>query len=420
MSSQQRNIVILGASVSGLQVAHYFLQHTLPALKKKGTGVNYHVYLINPSSDYYFRVASPRTSASDDLLPAHKIILDLVKPFEKYSKSDFTFIQGSATGLDTSLRTVKYSRSKYLEEETLEYHALVVTTGSKTHASVYSMHTDTPSLLNDLKSMNNQVKTAKDIVLSGGGSTSIEAAGELGELLNGSPGWFSTPTRKVNIRLLTSSDRLLPTIRSDIGKIAEQKLKALGVEVVYKTAVTSAEPSKDGRTQITLSNGQKQEVDLYIPAHGVTPNSSWLPKSLLDDRGYLKTNSQTTRVDAAGPRVYSIGDIASFSRNNILDIQEALPVLMINFTRDLLSYDPASPNQKPKGSDRVFKPIEKDTTIIPIGSGGGVGAVFGWKLPSWAVWLIKSRDFMVGMSAAPLVSGDRVKKEFKWLPVEVV
>ena len=58
---------------------------------------------------------------------------------------------------------------------------------------------------------------------------------------------------------------------------------------------------------------------------------------------------------------------------------------------------------------RPFKQTVTETQIVPIGPKGGVGAVFGWRVPSLAVWGFKSRDFMIGMVPGT-VRGDQFKK----------
>ena len=189
------------------------------------------------------------------------------------------------------------------------------------------------------------------------------------------------------------------------------------MKVIYNTRVTESSPTKDGRTSLTLKNGDRLEADLYVPAHGVQPNSSWIPDQLLNDKGYLVTNS-TLRVDEAGPRVYAFGDVASYSRNNFWDIMQGLPVLVTNLKRDLLSFNSMLPDQKPGGKDREFKPDTRESMIVPIGSGGGVGAMMGWKVPSWFVWMLKGRDYMLGLSGLPALTGDNVKKEVKWTKEE--
>ncbi|KAF2112606.1 hypothetical protein BDV96DRAFT_153492 [Lophiotrema nucula] len=417
--AENRNIVVLGGSFGGLMTAHYTIQHLLPSLNAK-KDARYKVYLISPSSDFYFRIASPRVATSTKLMPAEKIFFDLHEGFKRYPENEFSFIQAPATGLDPSSRTVFYKRSEYLGEESLTYHALVVATGSRTFEPAYSQSIDKDTTLNAIKSMNRRISSAKDVLIVGGGPTGVEHAGELGELLNGKPGWFSTPTPKANITLVTASNQLLNPLRPAIGKIAEEKLKKLGVNVLYNTRVANHTEGSNGRTTVTLAKGDTLEVDVYVDAHGVQPNSEFLPETLLTDKGYLKTNSQTLRVEKAGPRVYSIGDVASFSRNKVLDIYDAFPVLVVNMRRDLLSYNAADPGALPVGKDRVFKPNETEMMIAPIGSAGGVGAIFGWKVPNWFVWLIKSRDFMISMGTKELINGEKVKKEIVWTKEEAV
>jgi NADH dehydrogenase FAD-containing subunit len=411
--TEQRNIVVLGASAAGLQSTHYIMKHILPALKKSKQEAKYHVYLINPSSDWWFRVASPRVAASTTRMSTEQILFDIRTGLKQYSKDDITFIEGTATGVSESTRAITYRQSQASTEETLSYHALIVATGSRTYHQAFSMSADTQTTLDSIKYTNEKVQTAKDIVIVGGGPTAVEFAGEVAEHRNGKPGWFSKPSRKTNITLITASDKLLPALRPAIAKAAEAKLTALGVEVLYKQRVVNTQTSGE-RTIITLGKGNTLEADLYVPAYGVEPNSSFLPSHLLNEKNYLETNSSTLRVDAAGPRVYSIGDVASYSRNSAVDIINSLPVLFVNLKRDLMSYNAMLPDQKPNGKDRIFVKDEREMQIVPIGFGGGVGAIMGYRVPSWFVWLLKGRDFMLGMSGAPTVNGNSMKKEVVW------
>ncbi|KAF2624808.1 FAD/NAD(P)-binding domain-containing protein [Macroventuria anomochaeta] len=417
--TEQRNIVVLGASAAGLQSTHYIMNHILPTLKQSKKDAKYHVYLINPSSDWWFRVASPRVAASTSRMASEKILFDIRPGLKRYSKDDITFIEGTATGLSEPTRAVTYRRSGASIEETLSYHALIVATGSRTYHQAFSMSAATQTTLDSIKYTNEKVRTAKDIVIVGGGPTAVEFAGEVAEHRNGKPGYFSKVSKKANITLMTASDKLLPALRPAIAKAAEAKLKALGVEVLYKQRVVDASTSGD-RTLITLAQGDRIEADLYVPAFGVEPNSSFLPSHLLDDKNYLRVNEKTLRVDDAGPRVYSIGDVASYSRNSILDIMNSFPALFVNLKRDLLAYNAMLPDEKPKGKDRLYVRDDKEMQIVTIGSGGGVGAIMGWKVPSFFVWMIKGRDFMVGMSGASTANGDSMKKEIAWTKEEAV
>lgn len=351
-------------------------------------------------------------------MAAEKIVFDIKSGFKKHSSQDFTFIEATATGLNTSARTVSYRTSKATADEYLHYHALVIATGSRTYYQAFSQSAATQETLNAIKATNSKVQSAKDIIVVGGGPTAVEFAGEVAEHRNGKAGWFSNAEHNVKITLITATDRLLPQGRAALSKTAEKKLKALNVDVLYNTRVSDTSEDKRGRTIVTLANGKKLEADLFVPAYGVEPNSSWLPAELLDSKKYVLANDTTLRVDAAGPRVYSIGDIASYSPNNIWDILASLPVLAVNMKRDLLSYNAKLPHEKPKGKDRLRVKDGKGGMVVTIGSGGGVGEIMGWRVPSWFVAFMKGRDLMVGMSGLSTVNGGSVKKEVKWTAAE--
>ena len=90
-----------------------------------------------------------------------------------------------------------------------------------------------------------------------------------------------------------------------------------------------------------------------------------------------------------------------------------IPVLASNMKRDLLASHEGGIGAKPQGKDRIYEPELKELQIVPVGRGGGVGSIYGWRVPSWAVWLIKARDYMVP-SAGDWVFGKREEKEVKW------
>ena len=45
--------------------------------------------------------------------------------------------------------------------------------------------------------------------------------------------------------------------------------------------------------------------------------------------------------------------------------------------------------------EKKYKQVQSDMMMVPIGPKGGVGVIFGWRVPSWLVWLIKSRTFFI-------------------------
>jgi hypothetical protein len=90
----------------------------------------------------------------------------------------------------------------------------------------------------------------------------------------------------------------------------------------------------------------------------------------------------------------------------------SVSTLATNMKRDLLAAHPDA-NRLPQGKDRLYELEKREMQIVPVGRSKGVGAIFGWRVPSWFVWLLKGRDFM--LSKGPdKVNGNEVAKEKVW------
>ncbi|KAJ9666742.1 hypothetical protein H2201_003146 [Coniosporium apollinis] len=424
--STTKNIVILGASFSGLSVAHYFLKHILPSLP--ASSGPYHVYLINPSDSFYWRIGAPRVVVSNDLLPISRSFYPIADGFTQYGSDRFTFIQGTATSLDTSARTVTVvpctedGAEQHDRTRQLPYYALVIATGTRTPSKALSTHTTTKVAKDAIADLQTRLPRAKTVLIAGGGPAGVETAGEIGEQLNGRAGFAAKRPGKTHatITLVAGGSRLLSALRPALAKTAEGYLNKVGVDVIYNVKMESATPTGDGKTEVRLSNGETRVVDVFIPATGVEPNTEFLPAHLKNEKGYVKTNPSTLRVDEAGPRVYCLGDVGTYTRGGVMDIYDAVPVIMTNISRDLhAAVGSEKNNGLPTGKDRAYKPNLKETQLVPVGRSVGVGAVFGWKLPSTMVWAIKGRDYLTG--AAPSIQmGTKWKKDavHKWTPVD--
>lgn len=368
---------------------------------------------MDPSSKWYMRHASPRAAASAELVPAEKVFLSIEPGLHQYGDK-VKFIQGKAITWDDKARNVTIQKADETSE-VVSYWALVLATGTKAASPLHSLQgTDYTDIQAAIRSLHSQLANAREIVIAGGGPAGVETAGELGEALNGVAGWFSSwPSNpKAKITLITSSSKLLPILRQSLSDQAETYLNRVGVDVRYNTKISSSKTLPNGKTKLILHDGEELEPDVYIPAMGVKPMSEYVPEHLKNKRGKVIQNTATLRVDAAGPRVYAIGDIGSYSSDSIFDILEGVPVMETNLKRDLLASH-ANPDTKPTGKDREFKKTETEMQIVPVGRAKGVGAVFGWRVPSWLVWLIKGRDYMVPKGSTK-IDGSEWAKEVVW------
>lgn len=334
--------------------------------------------------------------------------MNIPEQFKRYPTHVFHFVHGTAFKLDHTNRSVLIR----LFDETqtvLSFHALVIATGASTPSPLHGLNKSNETTLRDSWAVFREaLPAAKHIILAGGGPTAIETAGELGEYLNGRAGRFDPrlANPKVAITVVTSGAQILPTLRQSLATKAEKYLAQLGVTVIKNNRVEAVEPPNAGmegalasKATLTLADGKSLQADLYIPATGTRPNIDFIDEVLLKD-GRVETNPSTLRVDKAGVRIYAIGDVASYAQPTVHGILGAVPILAGNLKRDLIG----------TGEDRVFKEDVRETQFVPIGQSKGVGAVMGYQLPSYLVWLIKGRDYAL-WTTGKLWNGEQWSKE---------
>lgn len=415
--ADEKNIIILGASYAGLSVAHYLLKHIMRKLPVKES---LKVVLINTSSQVFCRPACPRAMIADDMFHQEKLFVDIKSQFAQYRVYDFRFIQGKTTELDYQARSVTLLTNSG-SVETISFHAVVIATGASTPSPLLSLNKDVEFLHHCWESFRTALSTAKHIVIAGGGPAGIETAGELGEYLNGRAGFFDSRLSDPNVAItvVTRGGKILPALRPSITRKAEVLLAKLGVTVVKNSCVRSVEPEGAGtdaslltaKTTVHLEDGTSLQADIYIPATGTTPNTDFITdRFLLAPDGRVNTNTSSLRVDAAGrgARVYAIGDASTFARPAVHSILSAVPVLCANMRRDLLRA--AGESLASLGEDQVFQEDKRETQMVALGQGKGVGAAMGYQLPSFLVWLVKGRDYWL-WTTGDLWSGKKWDKE---------
>ncbi|OAK94531.1 FAD/NAD(P)-binding domain-containing protein [Phaeosphaeriaceae sp. SRC1lsM3a] len=382
-SPPTKTILILGASYAGLSLTHHLLKHVLPSLP------DHKIVLVAPSKDVMCRPACPRAMLADEYFDQSKLFVDIHAQLVQYPSDKWEFVHGAAVGVDHVARTARIGFGG--KEQVIAFHALVVATGTSTPSPLLS---NGPFRKEAWDTLRSSLPSARKIVVAGGGPTGVEVAGELGSHLNsGSEG------RRVEVTLVTSGERILPSLRPALAKTAEKYLSDLGVKILTGTKVVSVEPENAGRDVaattssaiVSLSSGEELEADISIPATGTRPNTAFLAKELLDENGKVKTNAKTLRADSVGDRIYALGDCSNAFRPAVHNVLAAVPVLSNNIAKDLH----AAAGVGAVKEDKLFVEDTRETQLVPIGNKKGVGAAMGWKLPSWLVWMIKGRDYWI-------------------------
>lgn len=168
-------ILILGGAFAGMSAAHYALKHVIPRLPKK-SDTSYNVTIVNPSKDFYWRVAAPRVTASKELMPYSKLFYP-IEPAFAYAKDKFTFVQGKATHVDPAGQTVSVETVSG-EQKSIPYAALVIATGFTSPSPLFTQTTDRAALEATYDAFHSQLKNAKTVVIGGAGPVGVETAGE--------------------------------------------------------------------------------------------------------------------------------------------------------------------------------------------------------------------------------------------------
>ena len=375
--SDTHNIVILGGSYSGLGVAHGLLK-ALPRLKTQ-TGKSYKVTMISNSTHFWFSVGAPRAM----FIPFPKDIMDSFIPIEKgfkqYPSELFDFVHAEITGVETEKKTVLYKLKNEKDEtapnsNTMSYDSLVLATGFKGPSALYSYHGSHIPTLNAYKDIQSRLPSAQSIMIVGGGTAGTETAGEIGHL----HGKKSSSPKDITI--LSGHERLLKGLRPSIGQRAQEIVEGMGVKVEHNLQFKDSTDLGNGTTKVMLSDGSARIVDMLIIATGRKPASSYLPSSLLDDQGRVVCD-EYTRVPSL-KNVWVTGDMAQNSPGGIMYINFAVPTTVGNIVAEVGG----------KGKPKVYKPLTtKETQLVPVGPNHGVGALFGWWLPSAAVRMMKGK-----------------------------
>lgn len=388
------NVVIIGASFAGLNVAHSLL---------KGVR-DVKIVLINPSPSFYFTVAAPRILAKPDAFRSDQYLFPIKDLFAKYSSESLDFILGTATAVDATAKTVSVTANGDQKSQSVGYDYLVIASGSTTHATTGSItglsipfkQSGRDDMTQLIEAAQRQMGDAKEIVIGGAGPIGVELAGELAEAAA-----QSGNADKVSITLVSGTDRVLPTLKASGSSAARQLLEQMKIKIITSKKVIGVETTIDNDEKqswtVLLDDGDKLSADIYIPTTGVVPNSRFVPSEFLDENGWVKVDKEL-RVQSSDRSsrlpIYAPGDVNNNSMRFSYKAVEQAAVVAANLKADILG----------KGSRKTYDQGESVLMVVPVGETGGTGQLFGMTAWSFMVRMIKSRDYFVS-KAHSMVAG---------------
>ncbi|MEC5319757.1 NAD(P)/FAD-dependent oxidoreductase [Brenneria populi subsp. brevivirga] len=318
MTSPSKKIVIVGGGAGGLELATS-LGHKLGRKKKA------EITLVdrNPSHLWKPLLHEVATGSLDD-------DMDALSYLAHARNHGFLFQLGMLTDINREEQTIQLAEVRdeqgvlLVAARKIAYDILVVALGSTSNdfgtpgvkdrcifldnpQQARRFHNEMLNLF--LKfSANTEGKDRVNIAIVGGGATGVELSAELYNAVKQlhSYGFDALDNDTLNVTLVEAGERILPALPERISAAAHQELTNIGVRVLTKTMVTSAEAGG-----LNTKDGEFIEADLMVWAAGIKA-----PDAMKDIAG-LETNRinqlvveptlQTTR-DA---NIFAIGDCAS-------------------------------------------------------------------------------------------------------------
>jgi NADH dehydrogenase FAD-containing subunit len=249
-------------------------------------------------------------------IPDEKIFQAIAPGFKQYPSDRFEFINASAESLN--VETKKVTITGPTGQQALSYDILILATGSNTKEDAPFKGNGTTEATKDaLHVFQNKVKQAQNIYIAGAGATGVETAGEIAfehgkqkkitlvrELQQPySLSFIANPNTQI-----ASGAHVLEGTPASVTKVATKQLSNLNVTIKTSTKVMGSAKMPDGRTELTLSGGEKVIADLYIPTMGVIPNSAYVPGTFVNNSGFVKVD-EFLRVKGATD-VWALGDVS--------------------------------------------------------------------------------------------------------------
>ncbi|KAF5319250.1 hypothetical protein D9619_008328 [Psilocybe cf. subviscida] len=360
-SDDRKSIVIIGGGSGGAALAHS-LSKTLSAA--------YELILIDPRSNHILVPSTIRLPVVNSNNLEDAVLI----PFNSiFVKNNGTFHQASVTSIHSSDQgggTVTLDNG-----ESIPYDVLVLATGSIWY-DMFAFPGSEKELRGKWSSKRSTIKSAKHVVLAGGGAVGVELAGEI-----------RSEYPEKTITIVHSDALLLNNAYPDkFRKAVADGVKAKKINILQNDYIDSTE-IQDGR--VTTRSGNSVSADLLIRTHGTKPNTGLISQSLgrevLSQSGYVKVRP-TLQLEARAD-IFAVGDIVDFpEQKQALKAQAHAAIVAAN----ILAFFRGGALKDYKGTTNII--------VLPIGKEGGLsylGLLWGITLGDWFTRRVKSQTLLV-------------------------
>ncbi|WYZ42177.1 hypothetical protein EsH8_V_001072 [Colletotrichum jinshuiense] len=293
-SPASRNVVVLGGSFAGLQLAKR-LSQSLPS--------GYRVVLVEKNSHFNFTFNFPRYSVVGN---EKKAFIPYTDAFGKAPEGSWELIRDTVVGVADGEALLESGQK-------LSFDYLAIATGFQQPLPARMISSNRDDACTDLRSLRSKIKQAKRIAIVGGGPVGIQLSTDIKSAF---------PDK--DILMVHSRERLVNRFGERLSEYVESKLEIMGIQVVLNERPDVLQQKAEGTevdfriTQgcgtLRFQNGKEEEFDLIIPCTGATPNtgflSTFIPSLLSGTTGRIKVRPTLQLDDDAHPNIFALGDIA--------------------------------------------------------------------------------------------------------------
>ncbi|UCZ74792.1 NAD(P)/FAD-dependent oxidoreductase [Dickeya zeae] len=313
-----KKIVIVGGGAGGLELA-------TSLGRKLGRKNKAEITLVDRNHSHLWKplLHEVATGSLDD-------DMDALSYLAHARNHHFNFQLGMLTDIDREQRTIQLAEIRNEQGEllvaarSLPYDILVVALGSTSNdfgtpgVKDHCIFLDNPKqarrfhneMLNlFLKFSASQGEKEKvNIAIVGGGATGVELSAELHNAVKQlhSYGFDSLSNQALNVTLVEAGERILPALPPRISAAVHHELTQLGVRVLTKTMVTSAEQGG-----LNTKDGEFIDADLMVWAAGIKAADAMKEIAGLETNRINQLVVEPTLQTTRDPAIFAIGDCAS-------------------------------------------------------------------------------------------------------------
>ncbi|RUS02367.1 NAD(P)/FAD-dependent oxidoreductase [Pectobacterium polaris] len=318
MTSPTKKIVIVGGGAGGLELATS-LGHKLGRKKKA------EITLVDRNHSHLWKplLHEVATGSLDD-------DMDALSYLAHARNHNFQFQLGMLTDIDREQQQIQLAEvcdeqgDVLVAARRIPYDILVVALGSASNdfgtpgVKDHCIFLDNPKQArrfhNEMLNLflkftaNQEEKERVNIAIVGGGATGVELSAELHNAVKQlhSYGFDGLDNQTLNVTLVEAGERILPALPPRISAAAHHELNNIGVRVLTKTMVTSAESGG-----LNTKDGEFIEADLMVWAAGIKAPDAMREIAGLETNRINQLVVEPTLQTTRDPNIFAIGDCAS-------------------------------------------------------------------------------------------------------------